>query len=143
MAGDTTRYSTASPVNVQPDNPLTVLIHRLEAATSRLEDIASESASSSIEAQAHGSANGSISAQGGMAGAAASSSMPDLDQSREDSTTTVQPTKEPLPARIEEMDQLIDSEVQSFLDASSGLDSLIEEQVGFSKAAMNKDGSSN
>ena len=127
MAGETLRYSSGSPIPVKADNPLTVLIHRLEAATSRLEDIASSSGS--IEQQA----NGSISAASGE-GMPTSSSMPDLPKggSREASTATVQHVsqpKEPLPASIEEMDKLIESEVKGFVDASKGLDSLVEEQV--------------
>ncbi|KAK5175170.1 suppressor of rasval19 [Saxophila tyrrhenica] len=128
MSGDTIRYSTSSPVAVSKDNPLNSLIHRLEAATSRLEDIASSTQPpSSFDQQP----NGSLSA---ASGAPASNSMPELtaaskDGSREDSTATVQPVSEPLPPRIQEMDELIGKEVADFQAAGKGLDALIEEQA--------------
>ena len=71
--------------------------------------------------------------------------MPDLPRggSREASTNTVirsahekddeqdvdAPPLEVLPERIKEMDQLIDEEVKEYVDASKGLDTLVEEQV--------------
>ena len=139
MAADALHFSQeATKVAVPADDPLTRLIRRLEAATSRLEDIASSSGS--IEQQA----NGSISAASGT-GMPTSSSLPDLPKggSREASTNTVirsahekdddadgdAPPLEVLPERIKEMDQLIDSEVKEFVDASKGLDTQVEEQV--------------
>lgn len=124
--GDSVRYSTGSPVSVPKDNPLTTLIRRLEAATSRLEDIASSASSfdpSSNQLEQSGD------------GFEPSRSAPDLSNTnlahREASTATVQhvPQSEPLPASIEEMDELLKTEVKSFVDASHGLDPLVEEQV--------------
>jgi adenylyl cyclase-associated protein len=129
MSGDTLRYSTGSPVPVTKDNPLNNLIRRLEAATSRLEDIASSSGS--FEQQANGDSHGDLSAGAGLP---ASSSMPELTASKEGSreastTSTLQPVSAPLPPSVEEMDELISKEVKEFLEASHGLDTLIEEQV--------------
>ena len=127
MSGDTVRYSSSSPTPalVQADNPLTTLIRRLEAATSRLEDIAS-SAGTLDESQQEHRPNGSISAQSGIP---ASSSMPELASKggeRETSAATVQPA---LPPSIVEMDELIGAQVKDFQAASKGLDALIHEQV--------------
>jgi adenylyl cyclase-associated protein len=139
MAVESLHFSSEAPtISVPADDPLTRLVRRLEAATSRLEDIASSSGS--IEQQA----NGSISAASG-AGMPTSSSMPDLPKggSREASTNTVirsahekddepdvdAPPLEVLPERIKEMDQLIEEEVKEYVDASKGLDTLVEEQV--------------
>ena len=125
------RHSTNPPAAVNADNPLNKLLRRLEAATSRLEDIASSSGT--IEQQA----NGSISSDSGMP--AASSIIPGLSSSkgREASTSTVQPVAPQVPARIEDMDELIKKEVREFLDAGQGLDSLIEEQVSMGQDAAN------
>ena len=131
MAGDTNRYSTTNPVSVAKDNPLTTLIHRLEAATSRLEDIANSA--NSLESQANGSAPPT-------AGLTPNGSMPDVSAphggggagvggSREPSTGTVMAVKEDLPPRIEDMDELLERETKNFVEASNGLDPLVEEQV--------------
>ena len=50
-----------------------------------------------------------------------------MDQT--DSQATATPTREPLPASIEDMDEIIAKEGQAFLDAGKGLDPIIEEQV--------------
>lgn len=130
MSGDTIRYSTStsSPVNVTPDNPLTALIRRLEAATSRLEDIASST---------HGfEQNGNGESAPPEGGEQARGSEPEPGStntggiSREASTSTVKRVADPLPPRIEEMDGLISGEVKAFVDASKGLDALVEKQVG-------------
>ncbi|KAK3711352.1 suppressor of rasval19 [Vermiconidia calcicola] len=123
MESETVRHNTNPPAAVNANNPLNKLIRRLEAATSRLEDIASSSGT--IEQQA----NGSISSDSGMP--AANSIIPGLSSSkgREASTSTVQPVAPQVPARIEDMDELIKKEVKEFLDAGQGLDSLIEEQA--------------
>ena len=140
MAGEPAIHYTSDPpaITLPADEPLTRLVRRLEAATSRLEDIASSGGS--IEDQV----NGSISAASG-AGMPQSNSMPELPKggSREASTSTVirsagekdeaggvrGPPAEDLPERIEEMDQLIENQVKEYVDASKGIDSLVEEQV--------------
>ena len=127
MSGETLRFSTSTPIPITTENPLTTLIHRLEAATSRLEDIASSATEGQQqqEGQREGHA-GSISQQSGIP---ASSSMPELaskDGAREASTVTVQPA---LPQSIQDMDELLGKEVKEFQEASKGLDALIDEQV--------------
>ena len=133
------RYSTtlSSTITTESGNPLTTLIRRLEAATSRLEDIASSS--SSIEQQAHGSANGSISAASGIPAGGV-----DLEAlKREGSTATVQQVSKGetekeravVPERIGEMDQLLEKEVKAFVDAAGIVEGeLVEEQVSFHTA---------
>ena len=71
---------------------------------------------------------------------AADGDMHELDKGgeREASTVTVQPVSQPLPASIEEMDQLIDSEVKSFVESSKGLDPLVEEQVSLDGSATKR-----
>lgn len=142
MAGDQPpilHFTSAEHANPgTSEDPFSRLVRRLEAATSRLEDIASSSGT--IEQQA----NGSISAASG-AGMPTSNSMPDLPKggSREASTGTVVRSahengdgsataaapKEELPERIEEMDSLIETKVKDYVEASRGLDPLVEEQV--------------
>lgn len=124
---DKNRYN-GSPVATAPkdSNALTHLIRRLEAATSRLEDIAS----SAFEPSS--SAHGSISAAPPLSagGAKASTSAPDLPTiSQTNSASTVKPAAEPLPAAINDMDAIMNNEVKAFLDASKGIDPLVEEQA--------------
>ena len=133
MSGETLRYSTSSPVvtTTATDNPLTTLIRRLEAATSRLEDIASSA--NSFQEPPDGEvppANGvqlsssapELPTTGGFVGGGAGRGM---------STGTVRhvQAKEGVPERIEEMDELIGKEVKAFVDASVSLDDLVQEQV--------------
>ena len=152
MAGEAL-YTTPATLEIPPDAPLTRLVRRLEAATSRLEDIASSSGS--IEQQA----NGSISAASGD-GIPTSNSMPDLPKgaSREASTGTVirsahekddedeegeakAPSKEELPERIEEMDQMIEGQVVEFVDTGKALGNpLVEEQVSCMNSTIGDDG---
>jgi adenylyl cyclase-associated protein len=130
MANVGLHFAHSPTTTIQPTadgNPLNSLIRRLEAATSRLEDIAQSSGvpESQIDQQ-----HASLSA---ASGAPASNSMPELTNtskngSREASTaSTVQ--AEQLPASIEEMDELLKGEVADFQESSKGLDPLIEEQV--------------
>lgn len=112
--------STGSIVTiVSDDNALTTLIHRLEAATSRLEDIASS-------AQALDADNGSL-ANPTAASTKASSSEPNI---RSVSQSNPPPTAaaEPLPESIKDMDALIEKEVKAFIDASKNIVPLVEEQ---------------
>lgn len=126
MPGETLRYSTGVPIPVEPDNPLTTLIRRLEAATSRLEDIASTSQSPDQQQVAGqnvdmGAASLAQGPQGGVS----------KGGTREGSAATI--VKESLPPAIEEMDALIDGDVKAFVEASEGLDSLVEQQVGLDR----------
>lgn len=121
MSGETLRYSTSTPVPVQPDNPLTTLIRRLEAATSRLEDIASSSQTPESQGgQQNVAAAGGSTSQSPQEGISKAGT-------REGSTGTV--VQESLPPSIEDMDALINSDVKAFVEASKGLDPVVEEQV--------------
>ncbi|RMD42485.1 hypothetical protein DV735_g2660, partial [Chaetothyriales sp. CBS 134920] len=98
---------------------LTTLIKRLEAATSRLEDIASTVDPSSVraigseaETAAGAVAGGVVGAGVGAAGAAALSAPP-----------------EPLPRSVEDFDTLINEDVAAFVAASQKLGGLPEEQA--------------
>lgn len=121
MPGETIRYSTGTPVPVEPDNPLTTLIRRLEAATSRLEDIA---ASSPPGEQQPSQQN--VAAAGGQASQSPQEAASKAG-TREGSTGTV--VTEQLPPSVGDMDNLINSDVKSFVESSKGLDSVVEEQV--------------
>lgn len=105
-------------------NSLTTLIKRLEAATSRLEDIAS----SAFEPSPHDSISGSS-----AIAARASSSAPDLSSvsptTSRASAQTITASTESLPPAIRDMDAIIINEVNAFIDASKGLDPLVEEQA--------------
>lgn len=122
---DKNRFNT-SPVPTAPKDSslLTHLLRRLEAATSRLEDIAS----SAFEPSS--SANGSVSAATPGASTKPSSSAPDLSAiSQTNSASTVKLAAEPLPAPITDMDAIMENEVKTFVGASKGLDPLVEEQA--------------
>ncbi|SMQ54461.1 unnamed protein product [Zymoseptoria tritici ST99CH_3D7] len=103
-------------------NNLTTLIKRLEAATSRLEDIAS-SASTFDSASPNAVPTGSTATK-------ASASAPELAiVTPSISQQTVKPEAPPLPISIQDMDTLIDTDVKAFIDSSKGLDPLVEEQA--------------
>lgn len=124
---DKSRFGTGSPVAViSSDNPLTLLLRRLEAATSRLEDIAS----SAFEPSA-GNGSSSVPATGASAAAMkASSSEPTLPSiTQTTSQQTVRAASENLPESISDMDDIIDKEVKNFTDSSKGLDPLVQEQA--------------
>lgn len=102
-------------------NNLTTLIKRLEAATSRLEDIASSSQAFDPNAAA----------VGGAAATGKSTSAPELPVLTEStSQTTPRATPAaPLPPALSDMDAIIENEVKAFVDASTGLDPLVSEQA--------------
>jgi adenylyl cyclase-associated protein len=112
-------------VSVLPNgNPLTSLLHRLEAATSRLEDIAQ-----SADPLPNGGPTAAIASK-----APASASAPELPTiSPQTSTQTVraapEPVADPLPASIQDMDALINAQVADFVASSKGIDGLVEQQV--------------
>jgi adenylyl cyclase-associated protein len=127
----TVRYSVPNSINTS-DNPLTLLVRRLEAATSRLEDIASASAS--------------FDHQNGVAAAAVaapqSNSAPELPALNKDASASQTPTppppaaKEDLPPTIEAMDELISEHVSAFTKAASNLDPLISTQASSVSSAF-------
>lgn len=125
IMADTLNYSSSprpnTPSNNQ-NNPLTAIIRRLEAATSRLEDIASSSTSfESLE-------NGKI-AQANAPRASAPN-LPGTVVGHSPATEEPEPTAPELPPAIKEMDELIENDVKNFVEASRGIDPLVESQVG-------------
>jgi len=126
MSGDTIRYSTSTPVPVETANPLTTLIRRLEAATSRLEDIASSSEQQPQQQTPHQTGSQNVPAAGGLASQSPQEASSKAG-TREGSTGTVM--RETPPPAIEDMDALINGEVRAFVESSRGLDEVVEEQV--------------
>lgn len=120
----------SNPVSIFPlRDPLSFLLRRLEAATSRLEDIAS----SSQAPDAHSIAGLPATGSKGPASASAPQLPTISPLSPQTSTQTVrgppEPVEEPLPASIRDMDAIIDSEVAAFMATSQGIDKLVEEQA--------------
>lgn len=112
----------ATPQN-NPNNPLTVIIRRLEAATSRLEDIASSSTSfETVE-------NGKLS-QSNAPRASAPNLPGTIPAGNNPATESAKPAAPELPPAIKEMDELIENDVKTFVEASKGIDPLVEGQVG-------------
>jgi hypothetical protein len=99
--------------------PLSTLIRRLEAATSRLEDIATSVDSTHPETVAAiSTAQATIAENAAAAAAAAAMSAP-----------AAATPSEPLPRSIEDFDKLINDDVKSFVTASEGIGGLVEQQV--------------
>ena len=115
---DTLSFRTSKSI---PDNALTLLIRRLEAATSRLEDIAG--ASPNLD-----QTDGTRGAPGGGIAQHSSSSAPELPTAT-GATSSSGPAKPSLPSAIGDMDKLIAEEVANFVGASKSLDSNIADQV--------------
>lgn len=92
---------------------LTMVCRRLEAATSRLEDMATsvDASHPSTVAAIHG------------ANAATPGGQPVAP------TPPPAPTPEPLPRTVEEFDKIIDEDVKAFVTASEKIGGLVEEQV--------------
>lgn len=122
---DTLTYAASprpSTPSTNQNNPLTAIIRRLEAATSRLEDIASTS--TTFEALENGKL-----AQGNAPRASAPH-LPGTAVAGSPAVEAPKPVAPELPPAIKEMDELIDGEVKTFVEASKGIDSLVEGQVG-------------
>lgn len=85
----------------------------MEAATSRLEDIAS-----TVE-HTPGNINGAASSTDGSKSAASAAIITPIPEAPE----------EPLPPAIEDFDELIDSDVQSFAESAKAIGGLVDEQV--------------
>ncbi|KIV84065.1 hypothetical protein PV11_06039 [Exophiala sideris] len=99
-------------------NNLTTLIKRLEAATSRLEDIAT-------------TVDGPTPPTNGVA--AATSSTPSIYATAPEPTP---PPPEPLPRSVEAFDQIIQEDVVGFVTASGKIGGLVEEQAKAVKEAF-------
>jgi adenylyl cyclase-associated protein len=110
----TQRYTRSVPVYHDHPTLLTRLIYRLEAATSRLEDIASSTAGLEIAPNT----NGAPSTAAAVVPVPAPSSAP--------------PAKEELPSMIEDFDTLIYGDVKAYHTLSTGksIGGLLGEQVG-------------
>ncbi|KAK3096351.1 suppressor of rasval19, partial [Teratosphaeriaceae sp. CCFEE 6253] len=108
VANIAVRKSIANPVTVTADNPLTTLIHRLEAATSRLEDIANSAAS--FDPASDGSTPVPT-------GGPASSSAPELPALVQQVSQSHLPRQEELPPAVSDMDELMETDLKAFVDA--------------------------
>jgi adenylyl cyclase-associated protein len=101
-------------IHITADNVLTSMVRRLEAATSRLEDIASSALPNSDDAAA--SLNGaSTEATPGVTAANTSDNTPKL-------------VAESAPPAIEAFDELVNAELKNWLELSGKLGSVIEGQ---------------
>jgi len=125
---DTLHYNPVRASKV-PDNALTLLIRRLEAATSRLEDIATSA--TGVE-QTNGITDSPRSAP---AAVPSSSSAPDLsglakDAQQQSTSTPSNSAAHALPPTVSDMDDLMKEDLEKFIGASKGLDNTIADQVG-------------
>ncbi|KAJ9623402.1 suppressor of rasval19 [Taxawa tesnikishii (nom. ined.)] len=123
----TLNYRADRPSSHAPDNALTQLVRRLEAATSRLEDIAS-SATSFDQSLANGPPPG----VGGIAASQSkTSSMPDLAAASRQQPVAPPPAPQQaaLPAAVADMDTLMNGDLKKFVTAGEGLDKQISEQA--------------
>lgn len=111
-------YRLSSPTHV-PDDALTRLALRLEAATSRLEDIASSSFEKPSALDAAPGAQ-----QAAFAGAPARSSLPPAAPS-----APAAPAKAELPPMLAAFDALLDNELKEFTDLSKKIGGPVAEQV--------------
>lgn len=101
------------------ETPLIRLIHRLEAATSRLEDIASSAQPFEPSATGHhvGPSDGS------------SLAVPSQNQRASTPGASSTQSQEPLPESIEDFDTLINGDLKAYNDLSQALGGVIAEQV--------------
>ena len=106
---------------VLPQSQLTTFFDRLEAATSRLEDMAT-----SIDSEHPATINAITS--GATNGSQASPSI---------SPEQKAPTPEPVPRFIEDFDKIVSEDVSVFVAASEKLDDLLAEQVHTSSDISN------
>lgn len=102
-------------IRIEADNVLTSMILRLEAATSRLEDIASSALPAGSDGL--GSFNG-----------ASTSATPGATQSNTNASTPKLVAEAALPPAIEAFDELVNSELKNWLELSGKLGSVIEGQ---------------
>jgi len=103
-------------VHIIPSDTLTTLVHRLEAATSRLEDIAS----ATIESP---KPNGA-SPHSPPAAAPLPPPIPSVAE-------PVKPKADPLPESVEDFDSFINGTVKKFLTLSDELGGPLAQQVGY------------
>ena len=108
------------------DNSLTQLIRRLEAATSRLEDIAT----SATSLEPHHS-NGISNAPNGIRTTGSAPELSTLSDSvtAGQSSNATHSAAPSLPVKVSDMDLLVEQDVNKFVGASKELDGTISEQV--------------
>lgn len=106
-----------------PEIALTRLVRRLEAATSRLEDMAQTLPDQSSQINSTESTDRSAPAAVGGGGTGATSSM------------TKQVAFEQLPRAVEDFDNIINGDVVKYVNMSEELGGLVSEQVCRSQAA--------
>jgi len=107
---------------INPDNMLTTLIHRLEAATSRLEDIATSAASFDAP-----QTNGLAVPSGGLTSSASAPELPGLNKSVPTAPAT--PYTPLAPEQVADLDEVMEQDVTKFINASKELDPTISEQA--------------
>jgi adenylyl cyclase-associated protein len=114
MAQATSHIPACHPIKVEDSKPnvLTTVIRRLEAATSRLEDIASTSVG--FDAAASGQTTGA------GAGTPAPSTQ---------SEVVTPKAADSLPPSIQAFDKLLDNELKEWLELSAKLGDVINDQV--------------
>ncbi|KAK5112374.1 hypothetical protein LTR62_004337 [Meristemomyces frigidus] len=133
MATSTPHHPIHPPIKIDTStNPLTKLIHRLEAATSRLEDIASSATAGSYESS-NGAAASAVAAAGAtpLSHPSSSSNGPVAASigSKEVHQAAVAAPAEQLPVVVTAMDELMDTHGKAFVEASKGIDPAVEEQA--------------
>lgn len=101
-------------VTVEPDISLTIL-HRLEAATSRLEDMVPHMADQSTITNGISSTDSNPTPKGA--------------KQSEGAVTSPAPSAAPLPASIDDFDKMINGELTTFVTMSEGIGGLLAEQV--------------
>ncbi|KAH7039521.1 adenylate cyclase associated N terminal-domain-containing protein [Macrophomina phaseolina] len=116
---DTLLYRLSSPAHI-PDDALTRLARRLEAATSRLEDIAS----STFDNVAAG-----LQAPPPAQPASAAPAAPKAPSAPAAPGAPAAPAKSDVPPMLAAFDALLDNELKDFVDKSKGIDDQIAEQA--------------
>jgi adenylyl cyclase-associated protein len=123
-----------STANTQ-SNQLTAIIRRLEAATSRLEDIAASTGSNNALEEGVGLKKAATQGHDPGTRAPSTPAPPGLiagygeSPGEMRSVTPSAPPTPALPPAIVEMDDLISNNVKTFVEAAKGLDTAVEEQV--------------
>jgi adenylyl cyclase-associated protein len=114
------------------------IVYRLEAATSRLEDIASSSFDPATSTSPTPTANGTAAVGASIAGTTAAGALlsPKASESSQATVTAPTPPKPAdLPDVIKDYDALIDGDLAKFVALSEALDPLLAEQAHAFKSA--------
>lgn len=108
-----------------PNSDLTRLLFRLEAATSRLEDLASPASGVDATQSSNSTTSGSTHSPAGPIS-------PDLPGAKAGFTSSRHgpPPTQALPPSVEDFDLLIKEHVQKYTELGNKLDEVIAEQVG-------------